>query len=45
MRAIIDDSWERVSIPFINERINTVPARLQAVIEVQGAITGYLGRR
>ena len=41
MRAIIDEGWERVSIPFINERVNTIPARLRAVIEGQGAMTGY----
>ena len=41
MRAIIDECWERVSIPFINERVNTMPARLRAVIEGQGAMTGY----
>ena len=36
IRAIIDDGWERVSFPFINKRVNIIPARLQAVIECQG---------
>ena len=38
MRAIIDEGWERVSI---NERVYIMPARLRAVIEGQGAMTGY----
>lgn len=41
MRAIINKGWENVSIPFINERVDTMPKRLQAVIDGDGAMTGY----
>ena len=41
IRVIIDEGWERVSIPLINERVNIMPARLRAAIEGQGAMTGY----
>jgi len=40
-RAIINEGWEHVSIPFINERVSTMPQRLQAVIDGGGAMTGF----
>lgn len=39
MRAIMDEGWDNVSKRFINERIDTMPKRLQVVID--GVMTGY----
>ena len=41
MRAIVNDAWEGISQRFINERVHTMPARLQAIIDGDGAMTGY----
>lgn len=41
MRAIIDDGWSNVSIEFINARVDTMPDRIQAVLDGHGAMTGY----
>ena len=41
MRAIIDDGWSHVSMDFINERVDTMPDRIQAVLDGHGAMTGY----
>jgi len=41
MRAIIDEGWDHVKQPWINERINSMPERLQAVLDGHGAMTGY----
>lgn len=40
MRAIINDGWDDVSVRFINERVNTMPDRIQAVLDGDGAMTG-----
>ena len=41
MRAIIDEGWEHVTVPLINARVDSMPSRLQAVIDGEGAMTGY----
>lgn len=41
MQNIINDGWDLVSQPFINERVYSMPKRLQAVIDGEGAMTGY----
>ena len=41
MRAIINDAWDGISQPFINERVHTMPDRLRAVIAGEGVMTGY----
>ena len=41
MRTIINDAWDGISQPLINERVFTMPARLQAVTDEDGATTGY----
>ena len=41
MRAIINDAWDGISQPFINERVHIIPDRLRAVIAGEGAMTGY----
>ena len=41
MRAIINNAWDGISQPFINERIYIITDRLRAVIAGEGAMTGY----
>ena len=41
MRAIIDDGWSNVSIKFINEKVDTMSDRIQAVLDGDGAMTRY----
>lgn len=38
---LIVEGWERVSQQFINERVDSMPVRLKAVIEGDGQMTGY----
>ena len=41
LKELIIDEWGRVTQKFINERVDQMPERLQAVIDGKGAITGY----
>lgn len=41
MRAIINDGWSHVSMNFINERVDTMPDRIQAVLDGHGAMSSY----
>lgn len=41
LKELIVDGWERMSQEFINERVDQMPERLQAVINGKGAMTGY----
>lgn len=41
MRAIINDGWSNVSIKFINEKVETMLDQIQAVLDGEGAMTGY----
>lgn len=40
-KELILEGWDNVSIPFINKKVESMPARLQAVIDGQGAMTGF----
>lgn len=40
-KALIDEGWTNISISFINEKVDSIPNRLQAVIDGKGAMTGY----
>ena len=40
-KALIDEGWNNISRSFINERVDSMPNKLQAVIDGQGAMTGY----
>ena len=41
MRTIINDAWDRVTVPFINVRVDSMPDRLRAVIAGNGVMTRY----
>lgn len=41
MRAIINEGWSHVSIEFIHKKVDTIPTRIQAVLDGHGAFTGY----
>ena len=41
LKELIIEGWGPVSQDFINERVDQMPARLQAVIDGKGAMTGY----
>jgi hypothetical protein len=40
-KELIFEGWEKFSQHYINERVDTMPARLQAVIDGEGKMTGY----
>lgn len=40
-RGLILEGWSHVSQEYINERVSTMPERLQAVIDGEGKMTGY----
>ncbi|EDU42948.1 HMG box protein [Pyrenophora tritici-repentis] len=40
-RELASEGWQKVSQSFINERINQMPERLQACIDMEGRMTGY----
>lgn len=40
-KEVIWEGWNNVSIPFINGVVDSMPKRLSAVIQGQGAMTGY----
>ena len=41
LKELIRAGWDRVSQEFINERVRSMPERLQSVINSHVAITGY----
>ena len=41
MQVIIDNGLNNMSIEFINKQINTMPDRIQAVLDSGKAMTGY----
>jgi hypothetical protein len=40
-RELAVEGWERVSQSFINERVNSMPKRLQDCIDMDGQMTGW----
>ena len=38
---LVHEGWATVSQRFINEKVDEMPQRLQAVIDGDGAMTGY----
>ena len=40
-KTIAQDGWNKVNIEFINSKVASMPERLQAVIDGEGAMTGY----
>ena len=41
LEDLIREGWANVSQEFINERVRSMPKRLQAVIDGEGAMTGF----
>lgn len=43
MRTIINDAWDGISQPLINERVFTMPARLQVIKFVENGDAQLVG--
>ena len=41
LEKLIREGWRRVSQEFINEKVRSMPKRLEEVIRVEGAMIGY----
>jgi len=41
VRELAHEGWDGVSQDFINERVNSMPRRLQDCIDMEGRLTGY----
>lgn len=41
LRVIVQEAWESISIEFLRELIDSMPARCQAVIDADGGHTVY----
>ncbi|KAF1946295.1 hypothetical protein EJ02DRAFT_496461 [Clathrospora elynae] len=40
-RELAHEAWQSISQKFINERVDSMPQRLQDCIEMEGRMTGY----
>jgi hypothetical protein len=40
-RELVTEGWGNISQKFINERVNSMPQRLQDCIDMEGEMTGY----
>jgi hypothetical protein len=41
VRELAHEGWDKVSYDFMNERIDSMPLRLQDCIDIEGRMTGY----